>query len=109
MKTKKPHMTWLKCLTQVRKCIQDGNWFYICWAISYVLESADCEHLIAPYRRKIEKQLQGHSTYRDWLKQRHPDFWKSNWCTPGGIQPGRLAWLDNMIKLEKERLSKCPT
>lgn len=105
MKTKKPNMTWLECLIQVRKRVALRNVHYICNAIDQVLLDAGCWHLYDAYRDRVEAQLYPNGTYGNWLKRCHPEFVRSLGYQPE-LQPGRLAWIDNMIKLEKERLSK---
>ena len=106
MKTRKPHMTWLECLIRVRERIKDGRSHYICFAIQYTLEDAGCCRLIREYQRRVEAQLGQFSSYSSWLLHHHPGVYRKEKFGEKRLQPGRLAWIDNMIKLEKERLSK---
>lgn len=52
----------------------------------------------------IEKLLQGHHTYNEWVLEFHPGVWKATKGDHDGCaRRGRLAWLDHLIAEAKAK------
>lgn len=73
---------------------------FICWRISEmqqegVLAMDDATHA----KNIIEKRLGEFDTYKEWLRNNHPDFYYDH-CD---VSPGREQWLAALVKEFKAR------
>lgn len=100
--------TFLQVLKEVRPLIESGRYMYICRAIEGVLNRHKApERLIHEYQRRIQDQLGFYAyTYSRWLLNNHPVRYYSlkvgGSIPDGAFTPGRLAWIDNMIREESK-------
>ena len=85
-------MTFLEALMAIRPLIASKEQEYICYALSRVGASQYCG--------LIEGQLRGLQSYDGWLFIYHRDFYAER---GNDVTPGRLAWIDDMIKRELEK------
>jgi hypothetical protein len=82
-------------LIAARKLIKAEKYKFICFAIMDGPGSEKEKNDVINY---IGSLLGGYGIYEDWLKYHHPHFFSVNKCAYRYLTPGRVAWLNWMIK-----------
>jgi len=82
-------------LKEARRLIVDGQWRWICGAITYCgLGTKRQRWLLTAW---INQMLGLHAYYDEWLRENHRGAWETLRLHNNCFREGRLAWLDWMI------------
>lgn len=109
-------MTWLEFLNEAGRMIAALEEGYICHAAVKLCHAGKLsKELRDEDQERILDQLDSATSYEGWLQAHHYETYMKMLQTPGvdnghvssweGVIEGRLCWIDDMIRLERERLA----